>query len=180
MNTKELKSQDDWTIFGHGDYGTSVVNALARALGRLELVDEWAGVDHDMPGTTQEEREASRWAAKQLLDELAKELADSAEVTATNGRGGRAMLTVGPFKSLRETTPRSEQEGRWAEPEGRATGERRPRLYMMSEKRASELRDAAYHSRLWDPKEGTMSDAELARDMFGWHPTDGPAEEVVN
>lgn len=157
----QQESERTYTSIGHEDYHPGLVNAVARALGRLELVEEWAGVDHDMPGTTQEEREVSRWAAKQLLDELQKELiavnsfnkyTNPPELKTQGGGRGVSELTAGPFKALSQTVPQVEKDERWTN--GRA------RLHMTSDARIEQLKTQAYQTPLWEPEE-VLSDHEL-------------------
>lgn len=155
--TTQLEEQPS-TKEGHAPYHPAVVNAFARALGRLELTDLWIGADHDMPGTSQAEREASRWAAKQFLDELQKELAPAGEA-ATAGGSEHPRYEAGPFKSLRDTTPEEEQLEYWVDPN-------RAELRMMSDRYAKLLAQETYQTHAWDLQGEVLTDAELSEYLF--------------
>jgi hypothetical protein len=143
-----------------GNYSPRVVNAVARALGRLELAEQWAGVDHDMPGTTQREREVSRWAATQLLDELVEELNAPTEWLEDRGitpsvdapRHGdmdtSAMLHAGPFQSLPRGVPAAEREelGEYS-------------LYTATDLLMAHRAEEIYCTRMYEPQ--VMTDEEL-------------------
>lgn len=164
---ESVKYESNTTTIRDGKYHPGTLNAIARALGRLELASEWAGADHDMPGTTQDEREMTRWAAIQFLDELTKELIDAKPSQRGDGipelgTPGHTLgrLVAGPFKSLRETVPAAEQETQW--PNGQS------RLHATSEKKVIEHKLKEYHTPLWENK--MMTDHELERSMFEFDP----------